>query len=156
MICVIDVVAGPAKGKRLWIRDDGQLQVGRHSSVDLSIPSDPHMSRRHLLIEGAKGKFRARDLGSANGTYVNRAEVSATELFDGDQIQAGTTMLAVALLPDGTNPHSRDGVSFGNQVDFEEGKSEEDSTKRFQFTDSPKIPVLDNQPGTTPSGTHFS
>jgi pSer/pThr/pTyr-binding forkhead associated (FHA) protein len=156
MICVIDVVAGPAKGKRVWIREDGQLQIGRHSAAELSIPSDPHLSRRHVLIEGTSGKFRARDLGSANGTFVNRAEITATELFDGDQIQAGTTMLAVAFLPDGTNPHGSDGVLFGKQPPaFEQLPVEEESTKRFQMTQQVPTPAMD-QSKITPSGTHFS
>lgn len=113
MICVIDVKSGPAKGKRIWLRDTEHLQVGRHSDAHLSIPSDPHLSRHHVLIEGVSGKFRARDLGSANGTFLNRAEISVVELLDGDQLQVGSTILSLSFIPNATKPHAGDEICFG-------------------------------------------
>ncbi len=156
MICVIDVIGGPAKGKRVWIRDSEQLQVGRHSTASLSIPSDPHLSRRHLLIEGVDGKFRARDLGSANGTFVNRAGISAVELLDGDQLQVGTTVLSLTFLPDGTNPHAKDGITFGS-VSLPAGRIDldfEEPTRRFHLADRIAREEEQSKPEPTGSGTH--
>ena len=138
MICVIEVVGGPAKGKRVWIRDTEQLEVGRHSSVSLSIPSDPHLSRRHLLIEGVDGKFRARDLGSANGTLLNRAAIQAVELFDGDLLQVGNTLLSLSFQQDGANPHAKDGIQFGSKTNLQPDRIDSESalTRRFDVSGS--------------------
>ncbi len=88
------------------------MEVGRVSTADFSVPTDQHMSRRHLVLEGDAEGFRVRDVGSANGTYVNEARINAVELCNGDQIRAGVTTLAVSLLEDDQNPHAKDGVSF--------------------------------------------
>ena len=47
------------------------------------------VSRRHaeLLAEG--GRFTIRDLGSLNGTFVNRRRIESTELEDDDEVQIG-------------------------------------------------------------------
>ena len=71
MICVLDVTAGPARGKRFWLRSNQQIEIGRLSSADFAIPGDSHMSRRHLILEGTNSAFRVRDVGSVNYTFVN-------------------------------------------------------------------------------------
>jgi pSer/pThr/pTyr-binding forkhead associated (FHA) protein len=98
MICILEIVAGPALGERFRVRQDQQLQIGRHSTADVSIPSDLKMSRHHLILEGSSECFRVRDIGSANGTYVNQSRVSNVELCAGDNIQAGSTVLSVSIL----------------------------------------------------------
>ncbi len=124
MICVLDVTAGPARGKRFWLRSNQQIEIGRVSSADFAIPADPHMSRRHLILEGTHSAFRVRDVGSVNGTFVNNAKVSTMELCSGDRIQAGETTFEVSVLGDQENPHAKDGLSFSSSgsvaVDLED------------------------------------
>lgn len=112
MICVFEVTGGPALGRRFWLRSDQQMEVGRISTADFSVPTDPHMSRHHLILEGGNASFRVRDVGSANGTFVNNAKISAVELCNGDRIRAGETTFTVSVLEDDQNPHAKDGFSF--------------------------------------------
>lgn len=115
MICVFEVTGGPARGRRFWLRSDQQMEVGRISTADFSVPTDPHMSRHHLILEGGVASFRVRDVGSANGTFVNNAKISAVELCNGDRIRAGETTFIVSVLEDDQNPHAKDGFSFSTE-----------------------------------------
>lgn len=116
MICVLDVIEGPASGKRIWLGENQILELGRISTADLSIPADSYMSRRHLMLESSPHGFRVRDVGSANGTFVNNARISAVELKTGDMIRAGMTVLSVSIKNNGENPHDGDGVSFSQSA----------------------------------------
>lgn len=116
MICVLEVIEGPARGKRIWLKENQSLEVGRVSTADFSIPSDSHLSRRHLLLESIVNGFRVRDVGSSNGTFVNNAKISAVELQTGDIVRAGMTVLSVSIRNDGENPHDPDGVSFSQSI----------------------------------------
>ncbi|MCY2977147.1 MAG: FHA domain-containing protein [Planctomycetota bacterium] len=116
MICVLEVIEGPARGKRIWLKENQSLEVGRVSTAEFAIPADAHMSRRHLLFEAIANGFRVRDVGSANGTFVNNAKISVVELQTGDLVRAGMTVLSVSLREKGENPHDRDGLSFCQSV----------------------------------------
>ena len=116
MICVLEVIEGPARGKRIWLKENQSLEVGRVSTAEFAIPADAHMSRRHLLFEAIANGFRVRDVGSANGTFVNNAKISVVELRTGDLVRAGMTVLSVSLREKGENPHDRDGLSFSHSV----------------------------------------
>lgn len=74
------------------------------------------MSRRHLILEGTASAFRVRDVGSANGTYVNNAQITTVELCSGDRIRAGETTFDVSVLEDDANPHSKDGILFSSTI----------------------------------------
>lgn len=108
MICVLDVTHGPARGRRFWIRTNETVQIGRISTADFSVPSDRHMSRHHLILEGGSDAFRVRDVGSANGTFVNDAKVTVIELCNGDRIKAGETVFEVSVLSKDQNPYAED------------------------------------------------
>jgi pSer/pThr/pTyr-binding forkhead associated (FHA) protein len=112
MICVFDIIEGPARGKRFWMRQDQTMEIGRLSTADFSIPADHHMSRHHLIVEATVDSFRVRDVGSANGTFVNNARVLALELCSGDKIRAGSSTFEVSLIPDSESPHARDGLAL--------------------------------------------
>ena len=62
--------------------------IGRAPDSDVFL-DDVTVSRRHaeLLHEG--DRFTIRDLGSLNGTFVNRQRVEAAELHDDDEVQVG-------------------------------------------------------------------
>lgn len=140
MICVFDVTAGPARGKRFWIHSEQTFEIGRISTADFAVPTDAHMSRHHLVLEGKVSTFQLRDVGSANGTFVNDARVRSVELADGDEVRAGETVFSVSLLQDDDNPHSRDGFTFGSvEVDEIPTRSvvlfDDDVTARVQHDD---------------------
>jgi pSer/pThr/pTyr-binding forkhead associated (FHA) protein len=47
------------------------------------------VSRKHAEIERSERGYRIHDVGSLNGTYVNRVRVDAVDLRNGDEIQVG-------------------------------------------------------------------
>lgn len=66
---------------------DTEMLVGRGEDCDLVL-ADSHISRRHASIAVLSGAVWLRDLGSANGTYVNDERVhGACQLFHGDQLR---------------------------------------------------------------------
>jgi diguanylate cyclase (GGDEF)-like protein len=63
--------------------------VGRSDDVDLVV-SDVSMSHRHAMIVNRTDGFHISDLGSTNGTFVNREVVdSPTALLEGDKVTLG-------------------------------------------------------------------
>ncbi len=80
---VLRGVSGPYFGRVVPVH--GRLTIGRGSECDLVL-DEPEMSRKHATIEVGSGEIWLRDLGSANGTYVNGVQVRDTYLYGGDQI----------------------------------------------------------------------
>jgi len=80
---VLRGVSGSHFGKVMPVR--ARLVIGRGSDCDLML-DEPEMSRRHAVIENAGDDIFLRDLGSANGTYVNGVQVKDAVLHPGDQI----------------------------------------------------------------------
>jgi two-component system NtrC family sensor kinase len=91
------VLQGPDKGRRFELPDAPAL-VGRESR---SLPlTDNTVSRRHCDLLPSNGDWVVRDLGSANGTYVNGARVIATApLKVGDQLRVGHTLMVFGAQP---------------------------------------------------------
>lgn len=80
---VLRGVSGGHFGKIIPIR--ARLTIGRGSDCDLVL-DEPEMSRRHAMIENSGDGLYLRDLGSANGTFVNGVQVKNAVLHPGDQI----------------------------------------------------------------------
>lgn len=60
------------------------FRIGRAPGLELTLKT-PEVSSAHAMIEGDVGRLTVRDLGSTNGTFVNRQPVrSSTPLADGD------------------------------------------------------------------------
>ncbi|MBL1218341.1 MAG: FHA domain-containing protein [Planctomycetes bacterium] len=89
---ILKVIQGPDRGKRFELPAWEPQLIGR-SSEALRI-SDQTCSRRHAELTPDKGQWYLRDLGSANGTYVNGSRLSSepVRLRLGDQIRAGSTV----------------------------------------------------------------
>ena len=85
---VLIVRRGPNAGSKFFL-DTPATQVGRHPDSDIFL-DDITVSRRHAEIRRAEGDgFSLHDVGSLNGTYVNRERVEEAELRSGDEIQIG-------------------------------------------------------------------
>ena len=85
---VLVVTRGPNMGARYLL---GELvtQAGRHPESDIFL-DDITVSRRHVEITHVDGgTFVIRDVGSLNGTYVNRERIDEATLMPGDEVQIG-------------------------------------------------------------------
>jgi pSer/pThr/pTyr-binding forkhead associated (FHA) protein len=95
MRCILSIDTGPAAGEALCLRGEDVVQIGRTFWADHCIPDDPHLSRVHFIVESQRDQLRIRDLGSANGTWVNGLRIDQAELQHGDVIVAGRTSFRV-------------------------------------------------------------
>jgi ABC-type multidrug transport system ATPase subunit len=71
--------------------NDPQITIGRDSS-DITL-DNPQVSRQHAVIERANGQHILRDVGSANGTFINGQRITQHTLVRGDVIQIGAFKL---------------------------------------------------------------
>ncbi|MBB5938505.1 pSer/pThr/pTyr-binding forkhead associated (FHA) protein [Streptomyces zagrosensis] len=79
---------GPNSGSR-FLLDSELTTAGRHPNSDIFL-DDVTVSRRHVEFRrGSDGGFTVTDVGSLNGTYVNRERIDALVLANGDEVQIG-------------------------------------------------------------------
>ena len=95
----IDDVTGPG-GAALVIRSGGgrvgesfplegdRLSIGRRPDSDVFLDGVT-VSRDHALLVRRSGGWFLDDLGSLNGTYVNRRRIESHRLADADELQVG-------------------------------------------------------------------
>ena len=81
------VESGPKAGARYGLEAD-LTTVGRHSAADIFL-DDVTVSRRHVEVERSGDRYRVKDTGSLNGTYLNGDRIEADWLDDGDVLQVG-------------------------------------------------------------------
>jgi len=84
---VLIVKRGPNAGSKFFIDTDSTM-IGRHPDSDIFL-DDVTVSRKHAEIRRSDGGFGVVDVGSLNGTYVNRERVEEASLASGDEIQVG-------------------------------------------------------------------
>ena len=73
-------------GKQDAFEISGRHVFGRDSGCDFTLPSNA-MSRRHARVELREGRLTVKDLGSANGTFVNSERVREHVLSVGDEVR---------------------------------------------------------------------
>ncbi len=81
------VQKGPSSGSR-FLLDSDKVEAGRHPDSDIFL-DDVTVSRRHAVFHREQGSFTVADVGSLNGTYVNRDRIEQVRLGDGDEVQIG-------------------------------------------------------------------
>lgn len=84
---VLIVKRGPNAGSRFFLDSDATV-IGRHPDSDIFL-DDVTVSRKHAEIRRGEDGFGLHDVGSLNGTYVNRERVEEAPLTSGDEIQVG-------------------------------------------------------------------
>jgi hypothetical protein len=93
------VKRGPNAGSR-FLLDSEVTTAGRHPDSDIFL-DDVTVSRRHAEFrrEGDSGAFTVHDVGSLNGTYLNRERIEIAELASGDEVQVGKFRLVFLAAP---------------------------------------------------------
>lgn len=108
------VLQGPDKGRRFELPDALAL-VGRESR---QLPlTDNTVSRRHCeLFPAEDNSWVLKDLGSANGTWINGQRIERTAILKlGDQIRVGRTILVFGVQPGVTRARGGDVRLTGNE-----------------------------------------
>ena len=85
------VTRGPNTGSRFAL-DSPITTAGRHPDSTIFL-DDITVSRRHAEFRQVGDTYRVVDVGSLNGTYLNRERVEEGDLHDGDEVQIGTFKL---------------------------------------------------------------
>jgi FHA domain/zinc-ribbon domain len=81
------VKRGPNAGSR-FLLDQDVTSAGRHPDSDIFL-DDVTVSRRHVEFRRESNGFAVYDVGSLNGTYVNRERIDSAVLAGGDEVQIG-------------------------------------------------------------------
>ncbi|MFN2504892.1 MAG: FHA domain-containing protein [Acidimicrobiales bacterium] len=86
-MAMVVVKRGPNAGSKFML-DSDITRAGRHPDSDIFL-DDITVSRRHAEIARVDGEFVLRDVGSLNGTYLNRERIDEGTLTNGDELQIG-------------------------------------------------------------------
>jgi pSer/pThr/pTyr-binding forkhead associated (FHA) protein len=81
------VQRGPSAGSR-FLLDTDVVSAGRHPESEIFL-DDVTVSRRHAEFRRAPEGYTVADVGSLNGTYVNRDRIDEVSLQGGDEVQIG-------------------------------------------------------------------
>ena len=76
-----------AVGER-FLLDSDRAVAGRSEQADIFL-DDVTVSRKHAEFVREGTTFVVRDIGSLNGTYVNRTRIDQSVLRSGDEVQIG-------------------------------------------------------------------
>lgn len=86
------VERGPGAGQLLEVKQ-GTIVIGRASVSDLRL-QHPSISRRHAQVRRIGEQFFVKDLGSQNGSFVNKTRIaSEVEVKIGDTLALGNALL---------------------------------------------------------------
>lgn len=92
------VKRGPNAGAR-FLLDQEVTTAGRHPQADIFL-DDVTVSRRHAEFRQTEdGEYEVVDVGSLNGTYVNREPRNSEVLSTGDEVQIGKFRLVFLAGP---------------------------------------------------------
>jgi pSer/pThr/pTyr-binding forkhead associated (FHA) protein len=90
------VKRGPGAGSR-FLLDHEVITAGRHPDSDIFL-DDVTVSRRHAEVVKLDDGYSVRDVGSLNGTYLNRERIEAEMAIEnGDELQIGRFKLIFLL-----------------------------------------------------------
>ena len=88
------VRSGGGRAGEHFIPQGDRTTIGRSPDNDIFL-DDVTVSRKHAVVLQSGGELRIEDLGSLNGTFVNRRRIdAATRLESGDEVQIGKYRLS--------------------------------------------------------------
>jgi len=104
---ILHVEGGPLAGQS-FVVDRSPFNIGRSPENHLIVPDTP-VSRQHARLELQGGRWFLRDLGSSNGTFLNRQAVtdSPEPLRDGDLLGIGDSVFVFTAQASQIEAHGR-------------------------------------------------
>src|SRR5436305_1762060 len=91
------IVKGPNGVEKAYPMRSITVTIGRSDACEISV-KDSSMSGKHAEISKINGEIRVKDLGSANGIWLNGERVEDVELYDGDVLRCGQTSIRVDVV----------------------------------------------------------
>jgi pSer/pThr/pTyr-binding forkhead associated (FHA) protein len=85
--------SGGGRAGESFTIDEDRMSIGRTPDAAVFL-DDVTVSRNHALLVRRQDGYYIDDLGSLNGTYVNRRRIESHKLADGDEIQVGKYKLS--------------------------------------------------------------
>jgi hypothetical protein len=85
--------SGGGRSGESFTIDSDRMSIGRSPDAEVFL-DDVTVSRNHALLVRRQDGLYIDDLGSLNGTYVNRRRIESHKLQDGDEIQIGKYKLS--------------------------------------------------------------
>jgi pSer/pThr/pTyr-binding forkhead associated (FHA) protein len=85
--------SGGGRAGESFTVDQDRMSIGRTPDAAVFL-DDVTVSRNHALLVRRQDGYYIDDLGSLNGTYVNRRRIESHKLNDGDEIQVGKYKLS--------------------------------------------------------------
>jgi pSer/pThr/pTyr-binding forkhead associated (FHA) protein len=82
------VRSGGGRAGETFTLDGERTTVGRSPDCEIFL-DDVTVSRKHAVIERTGNELNIEDLGSLNGTFLNRKRIDNGPLSDGDELQIG-------------------------------------------------------------------
>jgi hypothetical protein len=103
----LEFSSGPLAGQRVALVEP-EITIGSIAGNSVVLP-DPAVSRQHLAIRCACGRYRYRDLGSTNGVYLNGVRWPGRVLREGDVLRVGNSEMVfrTGAAPDTAAPGQR-------------------------------------------------
>jgi FHA domain len=80
--------AGGGRAGEVFPLTGDQMTIGRSPDAEVFL-DDVTVSRNHALLVRRRDGLYIDDLGSLNGTYVNRHRIESHKLANGDELQVG-------------------------------------------------------------------
>src|SRR5256886_16272678 len=91
------IVKGPNGVEKAFPMRSITVTIGRSDQCEIAV-KDSSMSGKHAEISKVNGEIRVKDLGSANGIWLNGERVDDCELFDGDVLRLGQTSIRIDVV----------------------------------------------------------
>ncbi len=88
---------------------NGAVAIGRSSKAEIQL-DDEKISSRHCRFFLKRDRLELTDLDSKNGTYLNGIRVEQSEIFIGDEVRLGDTV--ITLEEKHMSPDSVDALTF--------------------------------------------
>ncbi len=110
---VLTVVDGPDLGATFAL--DGAVPralIGTGPACELRL-TDRHVSRRHVAVEATASGLHVTDVGSLNGTWLDRTRLQDAHVGPGDVLRVGDTLLRVDVAAAPHRTEVSKAMSFG-------------------------------------------